>query len=230
MDEVISEALDRAEEMGIVFLDEIDKIAGRARGGRGRTCPARGCSATCSRSSRAPRCRPSTDGPHRPRPLHRRRRLPRLQAVGPDPGAAGPLPDPRGAEEPHRGRLRPHPAGAEERAAHAVPGAGRRRGRKADFTDDGVDAIAKTAATLNDRMENIGARRLHTVLTTLLEDLLFDLPDAGTEKRPSPSTRTRCADRLKASWRTRTCVQGDAVIRLVEEHLIPERAVVVALR
>jgi ATP-dependent HslUV protease ATP-binding subunit HslU len=45
------------------------------------------------------------------------------------------------------------------------------------FTDDGVEAIAATAAMLNDRMENIGARRLHTVLTTLLEDLLFDLPD-----------------------------------------------------
>ena len=30
---------------------------------------------------------------------------------------------------------------------------------------------------MNDRMENIGARRLHTVMTTLLEDVLFDLPE-----------------------------------------------------
>ncbi len=35
---------------------------------------------------------------------------------------------------------------------------------------------------VNERMENIGARRLHTVMTTLLEDVLFDLPDKSTEK------------------------------------------------
>ncbi len=50
-------------------------------------------------------------------------------------------------------------------------------GATLEFTDDGVDAIARTAATVNARMENIGARRLHTVLTTLLEEILFDLPD-----------------------------------------------------
>ena len=36
------------------------------------------------------------------------------------------------------------------------------------------------AAQLNSRMENIGARRLHTVMTTLLEDVLYELPDRGT--------------------------------------------------
>jgi ATP-dependent HslUV protease ATP-binding subunit HslU len=49
------------------------------------------------------------------------------------------------------------------------------------FTDDGVREIAKIAALVNDRMENIGARRLHTVMTTLLEDTLFDLPDGNGE-------------------------------------------------
>jgi len=33
---------------------------------------------------------------------------------------------------------------------------------------------------VNERMENIGARRLHTVMTTLLEDVLYELPDRGT--------------------------------------------------
>jgi ATP-dependent HslUV protease ATP-binding subunit HslU len=47
------------------------------------------------------------------------------------------------------------------------------------FTDDAIRAIAHIAAEVNERMENIGARRLHTVMTTLLEDLLFDLPDSG---------------------------------------------------
>ena len=45
------------------------------------------------------------------------------------------------------------------------------------FTDDAVREIAKTAAQVNEEVENIGARRLHTILTTLLEDWLFDVPD-----------------------------------------------------
>jgi ATP-dependent HslUV protease ATP-binding subunit HslU len=55
-------------------------------------------------------------------------------------------------------------------------------GATLSFTDEGVQAIARTAANLNDRMENIGARRLHTVLTTLLEEFLFDLPDSGQKE------------------------------------------------
>ena len=50
------------------------------------------------------------------------------------------------------------------------------------FTDDGVAEIARIATQLNHRMENIGARRLHTVISTLLEQVLFDLPDVD-EKR-----------------------------------------------
>jgi ATP-dependent HslUV protease ATP-binding subunit HslU len=53
-------------------------------------------------------------------------------------------------------------------------------GAKLEFTSDGISEIARTAATLNERMENIGARRLHTVMTTLLEDVLYDLPDRGS--------------------------------------------------
>ena len=45
------------------------------------------------------------------------------------------------------------------------------------FTDDAVHAIARTAAEVNAEVENIGARRLHTILTTLLETTLFDVPD-----------------------------------------------------
>jgi ATP-dependent HslUV protease ATP-binding subunit HslU len=39
--------------------------------------------------------------------------------------------------------------------------------------------VAAIAAILNDRMENIGARRLRTVLTTLLEEIMFALPEEG---------------------------------------------------
>jgi len=45
------------------------------------------------------------------------------------------------------------------------------------FTEDGIREIARIATEVNEQVENIGARRLHTILTTLLEDILFDIPD-----------------------------------------------------
>lgn len=50
------------------------------------------------------------------------------------------------------------------------------------FTDGAVRRIASIAAEVNTDIENIGARRLHTILTTLLEDILFDVPDEITER------------------------------------------------
>jgi ATP-dependent HslUV protease ATP-binding subunit HslU len=49
------------------------------------------------------------------------------------------------------------------------------------FSDDAVDALAELAADINDRVENIGARRLHTVLERLLEDISFTATDRGGE-------------------------------------------------
>jgi ATP-dependent HslUV protease ATP-binding subunit HslU len=50
-----------------------------------------------------------------------------------------------------------------------------------DFTEDAVDALADLATDINDRVENIGARRLHTVLEKLLEEISFNATDrAGT--------------------------------------------------
>lgn len=46
-----------------------------------------------------------------------------------------------------------------------------------DFSEDGIREIARTAANVNESVENIGARRLHTIMTTLLEDLMFDTPE-----------------------------------------------------
>ena len=45
------------------------------------------------------------------------------------------------------------------------------------FTEPGIEAIAKVAAEVNEEVENIGARRLHTVMTNLLEEVLFNAPD-----------------------------------------------------
>ena len=46
-----------------------------------------------------------------------------------------------------------------------------------EFSPEAISEVARTAAYVNEEVENIGARRLHTILTTLLEDILFDLPD-----------------------------------------------------
>jgi ATP-dependent HslUV protease ATP-binding subunit HslU len=50
------------------------------------------------------------------------------------------------------------------------------------FTKEAVREIARMAFLVNQKMENIGARRLHTVLTTLLEDYLFELPSEKLKK------------------------------------------------
>ena len=50
------------------------------------------------------------------------------------------------------------------------------------FTDDAVDALAELAADINERVENIGARRLHTVLERLLEEISFTASDKAGEK------------------------------------------------
>ena len=49
------------------------------------------------------------------------------------------------------------------------------------FSEDAVDALADLAADINDRVENIGARRLHTVLERLLEEISFSATDRGGE-------------------------------------------------
>ncbi len=55
-------------------------------------------------------------------------------------------------------------------------------GVELSFTDDAIREIARIANLVNERAENIGARRLHTVMTTLLEDVMFRLPDLKTKK------------------------------------------------
>jgi len=54
-------------------------------------------------------------------------------------------------------------------------------GVQLSFDDDAIREIARIAAEVNENVENIGARRLHTILTTLLESLLYDVPDVIAE-------------------------------------------------
>ena len=48
------------------------------------------------------------------------------------------------------------------------------------FDDDAIEEIAQTAFHINSEIENIGARRLHTVMSKLLNEFLFDVPDKVT--------------------------------------------------
>jgi len=49
------------------------------------------------------------------------------------------------------------------------------------FEEDAIVQVASIAAEVNEQVENIGARRLHTILTTLLEDILSNVPDKNKE-------------------------------------------------
>jgi ATP-dependent HslUV protease ATP-binding subunit HslU len=52
-------------------------------------------------------------------------------------------------------------------------------GLNLDFTDDAIDALADVAVHLNSSVENIGARRLQTVMERVLDEISFNAPDRG---------------------------------------------------
>jgi ATP-dependent HslUV protease ATP-binding subunit HslU len=68
------------------------------------------------------------------------------------------------------------------------------------FTRDGIEEIAATAASVNERTENIGARRLHTVLERLLDEISFDAPERAGAKITIDAAyvRDRLADIVKS--------------------------------
>ncbi len=51
-----------------------------------------------------------------------------------------------------------------------------------EFTEDGIEQIVDIACSLNDDLENIGARRLHTIMEKLLEDISYEAPELGGQK------------------------------------------------
>ncbi|MCI0435843.1 MAG: ATP-dependent protease ATPase subunit HslU [Gemmatimonadetes bacterium] len=182
MDEVVTEALERTEEMGIVFLDEIDKVTGE----RSAAGP------DVSREGVQRDLLPIVEGStvqtkygmirtehvlfiaagafHVAKPSDL---IPELQGRFPIRVELSPLTEQdfvRILQEPKNALLRQYQALVATEGVDLV------------FEDDGVREIARIAADVNGRLENIGARRLHTVLTTLLDDILFDLPESGGER------------------------------------------------
>ena len=182
MDDVVSEALDRVENHGIIFIDEIDKIAGE----RGTTGP------DVSREGVQRDLLPIVEGStvqtrygyvrtdhvlfiaagafHIAKPSDL---IPELQGRFPIRVELSPL------TEEGFVRIMTEPENALTKQYAALCAA---EGATLEFKPDGVKEIARIAAKVNERMENIGARRLHTVLTTLLEDVLFELPDYPTKQ------------------------------------------------
>jgi ATP-dependent HslUV protease ATP-binding subunit HslU len=196
-DDVTADALERVEKMGIIFLDEIDKIAGERSQMGGPDVSREGVQRDLL---------PIVEGSNvqtkygmvktdhvlfiaagafhvsKPSDL-----IPELQGRFPI------RVELKALTEADFVRIMTEPENALTKQYGALVEAD---GSLLDFTPDGIAEIARVAARLNERMENIGARRLHTVMTTLLEDYLFDLPDRGTAKIMIDATVVR--DRLKS--------------------------------
>ena len=118
------------------------------------------------------------DGADRPHSVHRGGRVPCVEAERPDPGAAGPVSDPRGAEVADGGGFRADSDGAE-----VVTGEGNTtalletEGLKLEFTPEALAEMAQFAFRVNETTENIGARRLHTIMERVLDEISFSAPD-----------------------------------------------------
>jgi ATP-dependent HslUV protease ATP-binding subunit HslU len=76
-----------------------------------------------------------------------------------------------------------------------------------DFNDDAIKEIAKLAFQINEEVENIGARRLHTVMSHLLNDFLFDVPDTIEANSKIMITQEMVSERLSGLIKNRDLSQ-----------------------
>ncbi|GGF41942.1 ATP-dependent protease ATPase subunit HslU [Echinicola rosea] len=67
-----------------------------------------------------------------------------------------------------------------------------------EYTDDAIEEIARIAFKINEDVENIGARRLHTVMSHLLNDFLFDVPDTIEANAKIMVTKDMVGERLSS--------------------------------
>ncbi len=178
MDQVQSEALENCEQNGIVFLDEIDKIAnsGNYHGGQdvSREGVQRDILPIVEGSVVNTKYGPvKTDhilfigagafSVSKPTDL-----IPELQGRFPIRVELESLTK----EDFKRILLEPHNALTKQHAALMET-----EGVKVEFTEDSIEEIASMASIMNEQTENIGARRLHTIMEKLFEEISFNLPD-----------------------------------------------------
>jgi ATP-dependent HslUV protease ATP-binding subunit HslU len=177
IEKVTREAIERAEQNGIIFIDEIDKIASKGSSygpDVSREGVQRDLLPIVEGSTVSTKHGPvKTDhilfiaagafNVAKPSDL-----VPELQGRFPiraELGALGKEEFLRILQEPKNALIKQYSALIET------------EGVKIKFTDDSIEEIASTAAMVNEKTENIGARRLHTVLEKLLEDISFNAPD-----------------------------------------------------
>ncbi len=199
MDEVVKEAITKVEESGIVFLDEIDKIASRERGHGpdvSREGVQRDLLPIVEGSTVTTKYGPvrtdhvlfiAAGAFHVTKPSDL---IPELQGRFPirvELDSLGERDFVRILTEPKNALIKQYIA-----LLHTD-------GVELTFTDDAIKEIAATAVAVNERMENIGARRLFTILEKMLDEISFDAPDFP-EKRfiiDAKYVRDRLADIVK---------------------------------
>lgn len=177
MDQVTRIAVERVEQMGILFIDEIDKIAGR-EGGHGPDVSREGVQRDIlpivegtTVNTRYGMVRTehilfiAAGAFHTTKPSDL---IPELQGRFPIRVELGSL------SEGDFTRILTEPKNALIKQYVALLDT---EGLKLAFTDDAIATIAKFAATVNEHTENIGARRLHTILEKVLEEISFEAPE-----------------------------------------------------
>lgn len=179
MDEVIREAIHRVENSGIIFLDEIDKIASVdkthgpdvSRGGVQRDLLPiiEGCSVMTKygmvRTDHILFIAAGAFHATKPSDL-----IPELQGRFPIRVSLDPLTK----EDFKKILVQPENALVKQYTALLET-----EGIRLKFHQSAIEEIANFAALVNERTEDIGARRLHTIMTTLLEDTLYNAPDGA---------------------------------------------------
>jgi ATP-dependent HslUV protease ATP-binding subunit HslU len=185
MDEVKEEAIARAENSGIIFIDEIDKIAsGNKKGGGGPDVSREGVQRDllpivegCTVNTKHGVIKTdhvlfiAAGAFHMSKPSDL---IPELQGRFPIRVELNNL-----TKEDFI-RILSEPRNALTKQYQALFDA---EGVTVSFEAEAIDEIAQTATTINADVENIGARRLHTVMSRLLNEFLYDVPDtikAGT--------------------------------------------------
>jgi ATP-dependent HslUV protease ATP-binding subunit HslU len=177
MDSVIKQAIERVEQSGIIFLDEIDKIAGRestfgpdvSREGVQRDILpiVEGTTVTTKygmvKTDHVLFIAAGAFHVSKPSDL-----IPELQGRFPirvELDSLGKADLVRILTEPENALVRQYTALLETESV------------KVNFTEDGIAEIAEMAALINERTENIGARRLYTMMEKLLDEISFDAPE-----------------------------------------------------
>jgi ATP-dependent HslUV protease ATP-binding subunit HslU len=187
MDNVVRDAIERVESNGIIFLDEIDKVAGGGRRGEGGGGP------DVSREGVQRDLLPIVEGSN----VSTRYGIVRTDHILFIASGAFHVTKPSDLIPELQGRFPirveldsltqddfvkiltiPENALLKQYTALLAT-----EGIQVEFLDEAIAAIARIAFEVNEAIENIGARRLHTILTTVLDQVLFDVPDIVKEKK-----------------------------------------------